>query len=85
MNYAIFEIAIHFRFELTSIVLGFLNTGTSSCPGNAGLKDQSLAIKWVKRNIKSFGGDPENITLFGESAGAVSVHLHVLSPLSKGI
>lgn len=39
-----------------------------------------MAIAWVKRNIKAFGGDPENITIFGESAGAVSVSLQVCCP-----
>lgn len=50
-----------------------------------GLKDQVFALKWVKNNIKNFGGNPDNITLIGESAGAVSVHLHMLSDQSKGL
>ncbi|KAH0626732.1 hypothetical protein JD844_001870 [Phrynosoma platyrhinos] len=53
--------------------------------GNYGLKDQHMAIAWVKRNIKNFGGDPDNITIFGESAGAVSVSLQILSPYNKGL
>ncbi|XP_077162002.1 bile salt-activated lipase [Paroedura picta] len=65
--------------------LGFLSTGDDSLPGNYGLKDQHMAIAWVKRNIKAFGGDPENITIFGESAGAVSVSLQTLSPYNKGL
>ncbi|XP_006136901.2 bile salt-activated lipase isoform X1 [Pelodiscus sinensis] len=65
--------------------LGFLSTGDSSIPGNYGLKDQHMAIAWVKRNIKVFGGDPENITIFGESAGAVSVSLQMLAPSNKGL
>ncbi|KAH1179289.1 hypothetical protein KIL84_021872 [Mauremys mutica] len=65
--------------------LGFLSTGDASVPGNYGLKDQHMAIAWVKRNIKAFGGDPENITIFGESAGAVSVSLQTLSPYNKGL
>ncbi|XP_034958083.1 bile salt-activated lipase [Zootoca vivipara] len=65
--------------------LGFLSTGDASLPGNYGLKDQHMAIAWVKRNIKNFGGDPDNITIFGESAGAVSVSLQMLSPYNKGL
>uniref|UniRef100_A0A8D0HAI8 Carboxylic ester hydrolase n=1 Tax=Sphenodon punctatus TaxID=8508 RepID=A0A8D0HAI8_SPHPU len=65
--------------------LGFLSTGDASAPGNYGLRDQHMAIAWVKRNIVFFGGDPENITIFGESAGAVSVSLQMLSPYNKGL
>lgn len=66
------------------LCLGFLNFDIDDCPGNMGLKDQLLAIKWVKANISAFGGDDQNITIFGESAGSASVHCHTLSPQSTG-
>ena len=53
--------------------------------GNYGLYDQLTAILWVKHNIAAFGGDPDNITIMGQSAGAMSVQQHCLSPLSRGV
>ncbi|KAJ4918259.1 hypothetical protein JOQ06_005126 [Pogonophryne albipinna] len=65
--------------------LGFLSTGEPELAGNYGLWDQQAAIAWVHRNIRKFGGDPENITIFGESAGGASVNLQILSPHNKGL
>ena len=53
--------------------------------GNYGLYDQLTALQWVRHNIASFGGDPENITIMGQSAGAMSVQQQCLSPLSEGL
>ncbi|XP_076663588.1 uncharacterized protein LOC143366404 [Andrena cerasifolii] len=64
-------------------IFGFLSTGTMAASGNFGLKDQVLVLKWVKRNIRAFGGNPNDVTLFGQSAGSVCTHLHALSELSK--
>jgi len=63
---------------------GFLNVDDESSLGNMGLKDQLLVLKWVQTNIHNFGGDSSRVTIFGTSAGAASVHLHLLSPASKG-
>lgn len=65
--------------------LGFLNLNMAEVPGNAGLKDQSLAIKWVKQNIKYFGGCGHSITIFGLGAGAASAQYQMLSPMSRGL
>ena len=63
--------------------LGFLSLETDACPGNLGLHDQYLALDWIKNNIAFFNGDADNITLMGESAGAMSALLHSASPFSK--
>ena len=67
-----------------SHMTGFLDTEDEVVPGNMGLKDQSMALRWVKENIAAFGGNTESITLTGTSAGGCSVHFHYLSPWSRG-
>ncbi|XP_013141628.1 PREDICTED: cholinesterase 1-like [Papilio polytes] len=76
-------ILVTFNYRLE--VLGFLCLDTEDVPGNAGMKDQVAALRWVQKNISKFGGDPNNVTIFGESAGGVSVSFHLLSPMSKGL
>lgn len=67
--------------------LGFLSIDDPvyQIPGNAGLKDQTMALRWIQANIGAFGGDPNNVTLFGNSAGGIAVHLHMLSELSRNL
>ena len=59
-------VTINYRLGL----LGFFSTDDKRYPGNYGLWDALEAIKWTKKHIRSFGGDPDQITVFGESAGA---------------
>lgn len=76
-------IVVSMNYRVAS--LGFLSFGDKRMPGNAGLYDQLLALQWVRDNIGAFGGDTKRVTLFGESAGAASVGVHMLSPLSRGL
>ena len=76
-------VMVHMNYRLGP--MGFMSTGDANMPGNFGLKDQALAIKWVKNNIKAFGGDANCITVMGQSAGAASTHLHMMSSLTKNL
>ncbi len=74
-------VIVNFNYRVGA--LGFINL-----PGitpNIGILDQIKALKWVKENIDKFGGDPNNITIFGESAGAVSVSILLTNPAAKGL
>ncbi|XP_054012347.1 juvenile hormone esterase-like isoform X1 [Hylaeus anthracinus] len=65
--------------------LGFLSLDHPDARGNQGLKDQNMALRWVQKNIAKFGGDPNRVTIQGESAGAVSTSYHLMSKQSKGL
>lgn len=65
--------------------LGFLDVQSPGAPGNVGLLDQTLALQWIRDNIDQYGGDPSRVTIFGDSAGGMSVHGHVISPVSSGL
>lgn len=66
-------------------VFGFASTGTADAHGNFGLKDMILALKWVQTNIASFGGNPNSVMIFGNSAGAMATTLLFVSPMAKGL
>ncbi|CAG2117964.1 unnamed protein product [Medioppia subpectinata] len=64
-------------------IFGFLYGNSADCPGNQGLWDQAVAIQWVKDNIRAFGGNPNDTTLFGESAGSISISNHIVSNVTR--
>ncbi|UYV67777.1 BCHE [Cordylochernes scorpioides] len=83
-------IAAHGQVIVASInyrvgAMGFLNGVNKEEPGNLGLYDQTMALRWIRNNIAYFGGNPEKVTIFGESAGGFSVGFHLTSPFSKGL
>lgn len=83
LEHDIVYVSVNYRIG----VLGFLSIADPSydIPGNAGLKDQSMALRWVRENCTHFGGDAANITIMGISAGGASVHYHLISDHSKGL
>lgn len=72
-------VVINYRLH----ILGFLSLPSMGISGNAGMKDQQMALEWIYENISNFNGDPENICLFGESGGAICAHLHVFNEKSR--
>ena len=81
-------VVVTINYRLGAFGLLNLNDATDgNAPGSGaeGLGDQVLALDWVKRNIAAFGGDPENVTIFGESAGGMSVGALLASPAARGL
>ena len=76
-------IIVTFNYRLG--VHGFLCLGTDGAPGNAGMKDQVALLRWVQKNIASFGGNPDDVTIAGYSAGSASVDLLMLSKSAEGL
>ncbi|XP_021915695.1 venom carboxylesterase-6-like isoform X2 [Zootermopsis nevadensis] len=74
---------VTFNYRVSAF--GFLSTGDDESPGNYGMKDQVAVLRWVHDNIKEFGGDPNSVTIMGQSAGSASVHYHMLSPTTRGL
>ncbi|KAH9367922.1 hypothetical protein HPB48_008358 [Haemaphysalis longicornis] len=66
-------------------MFGFLDADNKGAPGNVALWDQLLVMRWVRSNIAAFGGDPKLVTVFGESSGAMDIHLHLMSPYTGGL
>ena len=76
-------IVVTFNYRLS--IHGFLCLGTEDAPGNAGMKDQVALLRWVQKNIASFGGNPDDVTIAGFSAGSVAVDLLMLSKSAEGL
>jgi carboxylesterase type B len=75
---SVIVVTINYRLGVN----GFFSTGNSVAKGNYGLWDQIMAIRWVQDNIEHFGGNSQSITIFGESAGAISIWCQVLTAIS---
>ncbi|XP_025831729.1 juvenile hormone esterase-like [Agrilus planipennis] len=86
-DYLVQENIILVTYNYRLGIFGFLRVDdpTIGIPGNAAMKDMVMALKWTKDNILNFGGDPDNITIAGLSAGGAATHLLTLSPLTRGL
>jgi para-nitrobenzyl esterase len=83
-NHGVIVVSLNYRLG----IFGFFDhgdLGAEGSTGNQGLLDQQLALHWVQDNIAKFGGDPANVTIFGESAGSFDVCMHVAAPSSRGL
>ena len=81
MTHDIIIVAVNYRLG----PFGFLTLGLEEAAGNQGLLDQRMSMVWVRDNIAMFGGDPDTVTIAGESAGSFSVFYHLMSPGSQGL
>jgi carboxylesterase type B len=77
----VITVTINYRMN----IFGFLSVGHPASKGNYGLWDQKLALQWVHDNIHAFGGDPESVTIFGESGGGWSTSFQSLIPSNRGL
>ena len=79
-------VSVYYRLDS----LGFLShpsfvTDSSLGDLNVGIQDQTEALRWVQKNIEAFGGDPNQVTIDGQSAGASSVEIHLVAPQQEGL
>ena len=81
MSHDVILVTVNYRMG----PLGFLSFGVDEVAGNQGLLDQRMAMIWVRDNIAHFGGDPNRVTIAGESAGSFSAFYHMISPGSQGL
>jgi carboxylesterase type B len=80
MDHDVVLVEVQYRLS----ALGWLSLDTDEVPGNAGLFEMIEGLRWVQKHIKNFGGDPNRVTIFGESAGAASVSALLLTPQARG-
>ncbi|CAK9806448.1 Juvenile hormone esterase [Anthophora plagiata] len=81
MDQNIILVTLNYRLN----ILGFFSTASKASPGNYGMKDVRMALQWIQENIALFNGDPNSVTLWGHSAGAILVHQLALSKKTEGL